>query len=475
MNLETIIGLEIHAHISTQTKMFCSCTNNSFGTAPNTAVCPICTAQPGALPVPSRAAIEKGARAGLLMGCTVRPVCKFDRKNYFYPDLPSGYQISQFDEPLCEHGAVTIVLPNGDKKSIRVLRLHLENDAGKLTHVGDSSLIDFNRAGSPLMEIVSEPDLRTPEEARAYAEEVQRIVQYADASHADMYRGEMRFDASVSLRPIGDTQLHPRAEIKNLNSFKALEAAITYEIQRQTTLWEAGTPPTTQQTVGWDDTTSTTYLMREKESAADYRYFPEPDIPPLTFTPAWIAERQSELPEQPLARRERFVTQYHLTTEEACTLTSTRALSDYYEQVVAVSGDAKRSAGWVLTELLARLAPGQSIADQPITAAHLGALVQLIVSGDISGKIGKDIFPDMWNTGESPDAIRARKGLKQISDTGALEKIIDTVLVANPESVTAYHAGKKQALGFLVGQIMKATGGQANPQMVNELLGKKLG
>jgi aspartyl-tRNA(Asn)/glutamyl-tRNA(Gln) amidotransferase subunit B len=505
MNLEAIIGLEIHAQISTKTKMFCGCDNDAFGKEPNSCICPVCTGQPGTLPVPNSSAIEKGAKAALALGCRILPHSKFDRKNYFYPDLPAGYQISQFDEPISEHGAIEIEVRDPStgesklKKKIGITRLHLENDAGKLTHVGNSSLVDFNRAGTPLMEIVSKPDIRSPAEARAYAEAVQAIVQYAGSSHADMFKGEMRFDASVSLRPVGEERLYPRAEIKNLNSFKALESAIAYEIKRQTKLWEAGTPPASEQTVGWNDEKGETYLMREKESAADYRYFPEPDIPPLEFTPEQIAAWKSELPELPLARRARFVQDYQLTEQDAATLTADKVLADYFEEVAEKSGQPKKAANWVLTEVLGRMKnkllaedgnemafeDGEgilledsidSVLDLKFTASQLAALIKMIEDGAISGKQAKEILDFMFvgEDGGDPAAIAKAKGMEQVSDSSAIEKFVDEVIAANESVVADFKSGKGNALGFLVGQVMKASGGQANPKLVNELLAKKL-
>jgi len=474
MELEAVIGLEIHAQVNTHTKMFCRCDNDAFGKVPNSCICPVCTAQPGALPVPNGAAVEKALKAGLALGCQIRAVSKFDRKNYFYPDLPTGYQISQFDEPFTENGAIEIEVA-GELKKIGITRLHLENDAGKLTHTGTSSLVDFNRAGTPLMEIVSEPDIRSSAEARAYAEAVQQIVQFVGSSNADMFKGEMRFDASVSLRPVGDDQLYPRAEIKNLNSFRALERAVEYEIARQKKLWVEDKKPESEQTVGWDDEKGETYVMREKESAADYRYFPEPDIPPFQFTPQQIEKWKSELPEMPTAMRSRFISELGLTEQEATDLTSSKDLADYFEKVVETSGDAKKSAGWVLSELLGKMNDTQiSLVEQKITAENLGQLVGKIVSGEISGKIGKEIFPEMWETGQMAADIIEAKGLKMISDTGEIEKIVDEVLASNPGQLEQYRAGKEQLLGFFVGQTMKATGGQADPAAVNKILRDKL-
>lgn len=474
MQLEAIIGLEIHAQIATKTKMFCGCDNEAFGAEPNSRVCPVCTGQPGVLPVPNKKALELGVKSALALGCEIPEHSKFDRKNYFYPDLPYGYQISQFDEPISQDGKVEIQL-NGEKKTIGVTRLHLENDAGKLTHVGNFSLCDYNRAGTPLMEIVSEPDIRSATEAKAYAEEVQKILQFVGSSNADMYRGEMRFDASVSLREKGSEELNPRAEIKNLNSFKALESAITYEIERQEKLWAEGNVPDKDATVGWNDEKGETYLMREKESASDYRYFPEPDIPPLVLKKEKVEEWKQELPELPLAMRERFVQQYGVSEEDAKTLTSSKALASYFEKVVEISGDAKKSTGWVLSELLARMNDAElKIDEQKITAENLGNLVKKIVSGEISGKIGKEVFPEMWESGEDVEKIIESKGLKQISDSSEIEKLIEQVIADNPQQVEQFKAGKEALFGFFVGQTMKLSGGQANPCMVNELLKKKL-
>lgn len=474
MELEAVIGLEIHAQVATKTKMFCGCDNEAFGAEPNSRICPICTGQPGVLPVPNKKALELGVKSALALGCEIPEHSKFDRKNYFYPDLPYGFQISQFDEPISQNGKVEISL-NGEKKEIGITRLHLENDAGKLTHVGNFSLCDYNRAGTPLMEIVSEPDLRSPEEAKIYAEEVQKILQFVGSSNADMYRGEMRFDASVSLRETGSSELNARAEIKNLNSFKALGSAITFEIERQKRLWAEGKVPDKDSTVGWDDEKGETYLMREKESASDYRYFPEPDIPPLMLEKKQVEEWKKELPELPLAKRERFVQKFSVSEEDAKTLTSSKALADYFEKVVEISGDAKKSTGWVLSELLARVNEDEiSIGEQKITAENLGKLVKLIAEGTISGKIGKEIFPEMWETGADVEKIIEKKGLKQISDSGEIEKLVDQVIADNPQQVEQFKAGKESLLGFFVGQIMKASQGQANPQMVNELLKKKL-
>ncbi|MFH1375733.1 MAG: Asp-tRNA(Asn)/Glu-tRNA(Gln) amidotransferase subunit GatB [Patescibacteria group bacterium] len=474
MELEAIIGLEIHAQVATKTKMFCSCDNEAFGAEPNSRICPICTGHPGVLPVPNKKALELGVKAALALGCEIPEHSKFDRKNYFYPDLPYGYQISQFDEPISKNGNIEIEV-NGEQKQIGITRLHLENDAGKLTHAGNFSFCDYNRAGTPLMEIVSEPDLRSAEEARIFAEEIQRILQFVGSSNADMYRGEMRFDASVSLREKGSTELNARAEVKNLNSFKALESAITHEIERQQKLWEAGQQPEKDSTVGWDDDAQETYLMREKESASDYRYFPEPDIPPLEIPKKQVERWRKELPELPIATRERLIREHGVSEQDSQTLTSSKALLSYFEKVVEVSGDAKKSAGWVLSELLARVKENEtSITEQKISAENLGKLVKLIASNKISGKIGKEIFPEMWETNADPEKIIESKGLKQISDTGEIEKFVEQAIANNASAVEDFKNGKEKALGRIVGEVMQLSKGQANPGMVNELLKKKL-
>ncbi|MCF7856681.1 Asp-tRNA(Asn)/Glu-tRNA(Gln) amidotransferase subunit GatB [Candidatus Gracilibacteria bacterium] len=475
MELEAIIGLEIHAQIATKTKMFCGCDNDAFGAPPNSRICPVCTGQPGTLPAPNKKALELGLKAALALDCQIPAKSKFDRKNYFYPDLPYGFQISQFDEPISVNGKVELPL-NGDKKLIGITRLHLENDAGKLTHIGNFSLADYNRAGTPLMEIVSEPDLRSAEEARIYAEEVQKILQFVGSSNADLFKGEMRFDASVSLREVGTDKLNPRAEIKNLNSFKALESAIKFEIERQKKLWSEGKVPERDSTVGWDDDAGETYLMREKESAADYRYFPEPDIPPLVIEKKFVEKLRAELPELPLARRARFVQKFGVTEDDARNLTESKDLSDYFEKVVEISGDAKKSSAWILSELLARMNESElSISEQKVSAENLGDLVKKIASGEISGKIGKEIFPEMWESGKPAEEILKAKGIEQISNNSEIEKLVDAAITANPTAVEDFRNGKERALGAIVGAVMKESRGQANPAKVNEILLKKIG
>lgn len=475
MQLEVIIGLEIHAQISSKTKLFCSCSNDSFGKEPNSNVCPICMAFPGMLPVINQEAVHKGTIAALALNCEIPQHSKFDRKNYFYPDLPPGYQISQYDEPVSKEGHLEIGL-DGTKKTIRILRLHLENDAGKLTHTGQDTLLDFNRAGCPLMEIVSYPDMRGSKEARAYAEAVQQILRYCGSSDCDMEKGMMRFDASVSMRPVGEEKLYPRAEIKNLNSFRSLEAAIEYEIKRQSKLWEAGTPPPTEQTVGWDDDRGTTVVMREKESAADYRYFPEPDLPPVEINEAQLTEWRKEVPEAPMQKYERFLADYDLAEAEARFFVSDVDLANYFEEVAKTSKNNKTANSFVGTILVKRLKDeGKWISDSPISAAQLAELIQLIDEGVISNNVAKStVFDEMMKSSKNPKSIVEEQGLVQKSDAGEIEEWCKAAIAAQPQAAADVKAGTMKALGSLVGLAMKESKGQANPKMVNEVLLKLL-
>ncbi|MFT7184234.1 MAG: aspartyl-tRNA(Asn)/glutamyl-tRNA(Gln) amidotransferase subunit B [Oceanicoccus sp.] len=472
---EVIIGLEIHAQIDTKSKFFSPASNDSFGKEPNTNVSAICMGMPGTLPVPSREAIEKGAKAALALGCELAKYSKFDRKNYFYPDLPYGYQISQFDEPISNNGVVDILI-NGEKKKIGITRLHLECDAGKLVHTGKDTLLDFNRAGAPLMEIVTDPDLRSAEEARVLAESVQKILRYVGSSKCDMEKGMMRFDASVSLRPMGEDKLYPRAEIKNLNSFRSLEMAINYEIKRQTKLWNAGTPSTEEKTVGWDDDRGTTVVMRTKESAADYRYFPEPDIPPIVLTDEQIEGWKKEVPELPLAKFERFMEEFGLKEIEATFYTESRDLADLFEHTAKDSGNAKAANSFVGTILVKQLKDaGLSIADSPVSKDHLVELIKLVEKGTISNSVAKStVFDEMMKTGTMPAVIVEEEGLAQVSDTGAIEEMCKKAIEANPSAIEDIKGGKMKAMGSLVGYVMKESKGQANPGMVNDILKKLL-
>ncbi len=474
--LETIIGLEIHAQISTNTKMFCGCSNDSFGKEPNTNVCPICMGFPGMLPVPSDAALEKGIKAALALKCSIPDFSKFDRKNYFYPDLPLGYQISQYDEPVSVHGTVEFEV-NGAPKKVKICRLHLENDAGKLTHTASGTLLDFNRAGSPLMEIVSDPDMRSAQEARAYAETVQAILRYCGSSEADMEKGMLRFDASVSMRPVGEEKLYPRAEIKNLNSFRSLESAIAYEVQRQTEMWENGSPLDREQTVGWDDDRGTTEVMREKESAADYRYFPEPDIPPLHVDASQVETWKKAVPELPHEKLNRFMTDFDLSKADAEFYIENQNLANLFEEVATKSKQAKVANSFIATVLASKLREkGLSWEQSPLEVDHLVELIQLVESGLISNNVAKSTLMEaMLDTSKMPKMLVDELGLGQVSDEGAIEAICQKVLEANPKAVEDIKSGQLKAMGSLVGGVMKESQGKANPGMVNEILSRLLG
>jgi len=474
---ETVIGLEVHVQLGTSTKIFCGCPNE-FGSAPNTNVCPVCLGLPGALPVISRRAVELAVNAGLALHCQINPFSRFARKNYFYPDLPKGYQISQYDQPLAEHGFLDIA-PESGKKRIGVTRVHMEDDAGKSIHDGfrDSdryTYVDLNRSGTPLIEIVSEPDMRSSDEAHAYMTEIKQVLQYIGVSDCDMEKGQLRCDANVSVRLRGAEKFGTRAEIKNLNSFRFLKLAIDYEVERQIEIVEAR-GVIVQETRLFNVETGQTVSMRSKEHAHDYRYFPEPDLVPLRVSDHWLSEIKNKLPELPSDRRERFVSTYGLREYDAQVLTLTRETSDYFETAAKVSGDGRNTANWVVGDLMGLLkAAGKEVTDSPVPAVHLGELVALINKGELSGKLGKEILPKMFETGDAPSVIMEREGLKQISDTGALEKIVEEVLAGNPKQVEQYKSGKTAVIGFLVGQVMKASRGQANPAAVTDLLKAKL-
>ncbi len=474
---EPVIGLEMHVQLGTKTKIFCSCPVE-FGAPPNTNVCPVCLGLPGALPVLSRLAVEMAISAALALHCTINPFSRFARKNYFYPDLPKGYQISQYDQPLAEHGYVD-VLTGAGKKRVGVTRVHMEDDAGKSIHDGfkDSdrfTYVDLNRSGAPLIEIVSDPDMRSPDEAYAYVTELKQMLQYIGVSDCDMEKGQLRCDANVSVRLRGAEQFGTKAEVKNLNSFRFLKMALEHEIERQVELIESG-GKVMQETRLYNAETGQTVGMRSKEHAHDYRYFPEPDLVPLRVSEHWLHEVQNRLPELPADRRERFVNAYGLREYDAQVLTLTRDTGDYFEEAIKVSADARATANWVVGDLMALLkAAGKEIADSPVRAQELGEMVGLINKGELSGKLAKEILPKMFESGEPAAAIMEREGLKQISDAGALETIVDEVLAGNPKQVEQYKSGKTAVMGFLVGQVMKASRGQANPAAVNETLKKKL-
>jgi len=475
---EAVIGLEVHVQLGTRTKIFCGCPT-IFGAPPNTNVCPVCLGLPGALPVLSKDAVELAMKASMALNCEVRPLSRFARKNYFYPDLPKGYQISQYDEPVSEHGYLDIEV-EGTAKRIGITRVHMEDDAGKSIHDGfrDSerfSYVDLNRSGTPLIEIVSEPDMRSSDEAHAYLTELKQRLQFVEVSTCDMEKGHLRCDANVSVRLRGAEKLGTKVEVKNLNSFRFAKMAMDYEIARQVGVLEAG-GTIHQETRLYNVESGETAGMRSKEQAHDYRYFPEPDLVPLRISDQWLDAVKAEMPELPAQKRHRFISDYGLREYDAEVLTASRPMAEYYEHVAEVSGDPKTAANWVIGDLSGALnAAGKDVTESPITAKSLGELVALINKGELSGKLAKDIFPKMFETGEPPAVIMDREGLRQNSDTGALEKIVDDVLAANGKQVEQYRSGKTTVMGFLVGQVMKASRGQANPGIVNEILKKKLG
>lgn len=474
---EPVIGLEVHIQLATRTKIFCGCPTG-FGAAPNSEVCPVCMGLPGALPVLNRQAVDMAILAALGLKCRVNPLSRFARKNYFYPDLPKGYQISQYDQPLAERGELDIALENGDRKRIGVTRIHMEDDAGKSVHDGfkDSgqyTYVDLNRCGTPLIEIVSEPDMRSPEEAYAYLTALKQVMVYLGVSECDMEKGQLRCDANVSVRPRGREEFGTKAEVKNLNSFRFARLALEYEILRQVAIVESG-GKVTQETRLYNAETGETVSMRSKEHAHDYRYFPEPDLAPLVVSEAWLDRVRQTMPELPSEKRNRFVTAYGLREYDAQVLALTRATAEYFETAATVSGDPRLAANWVTGDLMGAL-KGQEIGTAPVAAEALGELVGLIANGEISGKLAKEIFAKMCETGDRARVVMDREGLKQISDSGALEAIVAEVLAANPKQVEQYKSGKTAVAGFLVGQVMKASKGQANPAAVNALLKEKLG
>lgn len=472
---ETVIGLEIHAELSTKTKLFCSCDNDSFNKEPNINVCPICMGFPGMLPVTNADALQKAITTSLAISCNISQKSKFDRKNYFYPDLPSGYQISQYDEPIGLEGFIEITI--GDKiKKIKIIRLHLENDAGKLSHTSGSTLLDFNRAGTPLVEIVSYPDISNAEEAKIYAENIQKILRYCGSSDADMEKGMMRFDASVSIRPVGESKLYPRAEIKNLNSFRSLETAINYESQRQIDLWENGEPLKGDMTVGWDEESNTTKILRDKESAADYRYFPEPDLPPLSISEQLIDECRKTLPELPMARQKKFIEKYGLNMSEAIFYTEDKTIADYFEDLAVKSGNPSLANSFLGSILIKKLYDAKiEIQKSPISSENLAELIKLIDSGMISNNIAKtEVLDEMFISGKNPNNIVKEKSLSQISDISELEDLCKKIISENNKIVDDIKGGQSKAIGALVGAVIKASKGKANPKIVNDILNKLL-
>lgn len=482
---EAIIGLETHCQLNTKTKIFSPC-STEFGAPPNTNVSPICLGYPGVLPVLNQRVLEYAVKAGVALNCQIAPYSKFDRKQYFYPDLPKNYQISQYDLPIAEHGWLEIELANkaGDepvRKKIGITRAHMEEDAGKLVHVGSDrlsgsthSLVDYNRAGIPLLEIVSEADLRSGREAAEYAQELRRILRYLGISDGNMQEGSLRCDVNVSVRPVGEENFGTKVEIKNMNSFNAIQRGIDYEIERQTKALEAG-EPLVQETRLWEEGSQRTVSMRSKEGSSDYRYFPEPDIPPIEVSAKQLEEWNSELPELPAQKRHRYESELGLSAYDARVLTDERSVAEYFEAAVAANADSKQVANWVTGDIAGYLNTNKlSVTEIALKPEALAELVNLITEGTISGKIAKDVLPELLTEGGSPKELVERKGLIQISDTGELEKVIDEVLAAHPAEVEKYRNGKTKLQGFFVGQVMKKTSGRADPKLTNQLLGKKL-
>jgi len=479
LKYEAVIGLEVHAQLITESKMYCDCSAQYASAPPNTHVCPVCMALPGSLPVINEKAVRFTAMTGLGLNCEIAEFTRFDRKNYFYPDLPKGYQISQYDLPICSHGWLDVWV--GDqKRRLGIRRVHLEEDTGKLLHVDGAdgrpcSLVDLNRAGVPLMEIVGEPDIRTPEEARLYLMELRAVLQYLGVSTGSMEEGSFRCDANISLRPEGSQEFGAKVEIKNMNSFRAVYRALEYEIQRQSEILDKG-GRIEQETRGWVEEKGITVSQRSKEYAHDYRYFPEPDLPPLILSREWVEELRASLPELPEAKRERFISQLGLSRYDANLLTVNKATADYFEAAVALYPNAKVVANWMSGELFRLLnASNTEICDTLLTPQHLVEMLRLIDRGVISQRLAKEVFEEMFRTGSQPQRVIEAKGLAQISDASALAATVEIVIRDNPQAVADLKAGKAAAMGFLVGQVMKATRGKANPAMVNQLLRQKLG
>lgn len=481
MKYEAVIGLEVHAQMLTDTKIFCGC-STKFGSEPNTQTCPICIGMPGVLPVLNKKVLEFAIRTGLATNCKISNYSRFARKNYFYPDLPKGYQISQYELPICEHGFLEIVVDSEIKK-IGITRIHMEEDAGKNIHegAGNYSFVDLNRTGVPLMEIVSEPDIRSPKEAAEYMKKLRTILRYLGVCDGNMEQGSLRCDANVSIRPVGQKELGTRAEVKNINSFKFVEKALEYEIKRQIKVIEEG-GKIIQETRLWDSDRGITESMRSKEEAHDYRYFPEPDLVPMTVEQKWIDEIKSSLPELPDVKRKRFVSEFGLPEYDADLLTSEKSIADWFEAAVKAgrcdskpSGQAKAVSNWMMGELMKLLnEENKTFEECALKPSQLAGMLKLMDKGTISGKIAKTVFEEMYKTGKDAEAIVKEKGLVQVSDEGAIEKAVDEIIAKSPKEVERYKGGDEKLLGFFVGQVMKAMKGKANPQMLNEILKKKL-
>jgi aspartyl-tRNA(Asn)/glutamyl-tRNA(Gln) amidotransferase subunit B len=475
---EVVVGLEVHAQVLTQSKMFCGCSTDYLSAPPNSNTCPVCLGLPGSLPVINRRAVEATIRTALALNCQIPEFSKFDRKNYFYPDLPKGYQISQYDLPLSRNGFLEFDV-DGTTRRCGITRVHLEEDTGKLLHEGaiheaQASLVNFNRSGVPLMEIVSEPDLRSADEAREYVVRLRAILQYIGVNNGDMESGQLRCDANVSLRPMGRSEYGTKVEVKNMNSFRAIHRAIAYEIERQTRVLESG-GKLLQETRGWNDARGLTVSQRSKEFAEDYRYFPEPDLPPLDVSREWVQEIRSTLPELPAAKRERFIRDYGLSPYDGSLLTSARPMAAFFEEAVRLGAPPKTAANWILGDFSRLLnADHKEIQDVPIRPAHLQQLIQLLESGSISGKMAKQTFEEMYRSGDPDPALTRAKATGQISGDAELEAIVDQVIEQNAKSVADFKAGKQQALMFLVGQAMKLSRGRANPERLNALLREKI-
>jgi aspartyl-tRNA(Asn)/glutamyl-tRNA(Gln) amidotransferase subunit B len=472
------IGLEVHAELQTESKMFCGCrVVDSTIADPNIAVCPVCAGMPGMLPVVNQRAVEYGLRVALALGCEINYASIFARKNYFYPDLPKGFQISQYEEPIGRHGKITITTSEGEKV-IRVRRVHLEEDTGKLTHVGEGrnarSLMDLNRAGVPLLEIVSEPDLHSAEEVRAYAQALRSVLRYVGVNSGDLQKGVMRIEPNISIASLGSDQLGTKVEIKNLNSFRALERGVAYEIQRQGEILDAG-GQVRQETVGWDEARQATFVQRVKEGDVDYRYFPEPDLPPLVLDPAWVEQIRQSLPELPAERQRRFEADYALSAYDAAVLVAEKAVADYFESVVASGIPAKQTANWVSGDLFALLNQNNlGIEECPVTAPALAALLKMVVSGEINNNTAKTVLAEMFAAGKSAEQIVIEKGLRQVSDSSFIADLVRQVLTESPNELASYRAGKETLSKWFFGQVMRAAKGKANPQVIQAELDRQL-